>query len=144
MSDASELVVAGAFSLPHEAYVACSALHAAGIEARIADEHIVTTDWTLSNAVGGVKVMVRAENLAAARELLENTAVVSDDADADSPQMSGVEDSEQDVCPRCGSHALVAVKAGKRLSALSWFIIGAPLFPVWRRMRCSDCGHESR
>jgi hypothetical protein len=38
MSDASELVVVSSHTLPLEAHLACSALHAAGIEARVHDE----------------------------------------------------------------------------------------------------------
>lgn len=134
MSDTSELMVADAFSQPHEAHLACSALHAAGLEARVADENTVKTDWLLSNAIGGVKILVRAEDLTAAREVLESTALVSDDA---AP-------SEQDVCPHCGSRAWMSVTFGKRLCVWSWLIVGIPLFPVWRRIRCDDCGHQSR
>ena len=142
MSDTSELAVVRAFSLPLEAHLACSALHAAGLEARVADQDMVTADWLLSNAIGGVKVLVRAEDLATAREVLENIASVSDDDAVDG--MSDVEDAAQDVCPQCGGRTWVSVTHGKRLAVLSWMVISFPLFPVWRRWRCSDCGHESR
>jgi hypothetical protein len=139
MSDLSELVVARAFSLPDEAHLACSVLHAAGLDARVADEYTVKTDWLLSNAVGGVKVMVRAEDLTTARELLEQTAVLSDD-DA-SLQMLDTEDSEEDVCPRCRNRKWVPVTLGKRLAVWSWLIVGMPLYPVRRRWQCGHCGH---
>lgn len=55
MSDEPRLVVAAAFTNVHEAHLARSVLEAAGIEATIADEHLVSMTWTYSNAVGGVK-----------------------------------------------------------------------------------------
>ena len=67
MDDASQLVVVSACSQPYEAHLACSALHAAGLEAHVADEHTVAADWLMSNAIGGVKVLARAEDLIAAR-----------------------------------------------------------------------------
>ena len=142
MSHASELVVVSAFSQPHEAHLACSALHAAALEALVADENTVAADWLLSNAVGGVKVLVHAENLTTAREVLEHIASVPDDAAPH--QMLDAENSEQDVCLHCGSRALAPVTFGKRLSVFSWMIVGIPLFPVWRRRRCGDCGHKNR
>lgn len=140
MSDASELVVARAFSLAHEAHFACSVLDAAGIEARVADEHLVTAYWFLSNAVGGVKVLVRAEDLTTARELLDNQAVVSDDAAP--PEMSDTANAHEDPCPRCGNRVWVSVTHGKQLAVLSLFLMPLPL-PVWRRNRCGQCGYET-
>jgi hypothetical protein len=140
MSEASELVVVSSHSLAHEAHLARSVLHAAGIEARVHDEYFVTADWRLSNAIGGVKVVVRAEDFTTARELLENNAAVSDD---DASRMLEAEDAEQDVCPRCGGRVWVPVTSGKWLAVLSLFI-GLFLFPVWHRRECSHCGHVAR
>lgn len=76
MNAHSEVVVVRAFSAPHEAHLACSALRAAGIDATVADANIVAVNWLYSNAVGGVKVLVREEDLAAAREILDTRAAV--------------------------------------------------------------------
>jgi hypothetical protein len=142
MSDASELVVASAFLLPLEAHLAWSVLDAAGVEAQVHDEYVVRADWLLCHAVGGVKVVVRAEDLTTACELLETTAVVLDD-DA-LLQLSGAEDREQDVCPRCGSPAWGWVTFGRRAAALTWVIVGLPLYAVRRRLQCGHCGHVAR
>jgi hypothetical protein len=82
MADPHAFIVVRSFSQPYEAHLACSALEAAGIQARIADEHIVAADWLYSNAVGGVKVLVRSSDVEAARAVLETPASVVDDADA--------------------------------------------------------------
>ena len=47
----SELVVVRAFSHPHEAQLACSALQAAGIDATVADAHTVAANGLYSKAV---------------------------------------------------------------------------------------------
>lgn len=59
------------FSTPTEAQLVIARLRSAGIETNLRDELTVTTDWALSNAVGGVKIEVADEDWTAARELLE-------------------------------------------------------------------------
>jgi len=141
MSDITELVVVRSFSTPHEAHLACSVLHGAGLEANVADEHIVTADWFLSNAVGGVKVMVREDDLETARELLDNAAVVSDDADPS--QISDTENRDEDECPRCGGRTWVPVTHGKQLAVAVMYFLPL-ILPVWRRRQCRHCGYEAR
>lgn len=141
MSDASELVVVGAFSQVHEAQLACSVLRAAGLDAAVADENTVAADWLLSNAIGGVKVLVRAEDVATARDVLENPGSVAETVDSSQPV--DAEDAEEDVCPFCGSRAFVSVTSGKRINALLWMIAGIPLFPIRRHRRCADCGQRN-
>jgi hypothetical protein len=137
MTDPSELVVVGAFSHPHEAHLACSPLEAAGLDATVADAHIVAADWLVSNAVGGVKVLVRAEDSAEAHEVLESAAVV--DRDESRSGDSG-EERVARSCPRCGSESIVRVTRGRRFAIASWLIAGVPLFPVWQQQRCRTCG----
>lgn len=48
-----------------------SRLTSAGIAAAIRDEHTITLDWLMSNAIGGVKIEVPDEEVTAAREILE-------------------------------------------------------------------------
>jgi hypothetical protein len=139
MSETSELVVVRTFSHPLDAYVACSALQAAGLLVRVADDHIVAVDWLYSNAVGGVKLVVRAHDLETAHSVLGTVASLLDDAES-----GGTGSSDEDVCPNCGSRASEVMTLGKRLAVWSWLIVGVPLFPVRRRTRCKDCGHAVR
>lgn len=137
MTEPSELVVVGAFSHPHEAHLACSALAAAGLDATVADAHIVAADWLVSNAVGGVKVLVRAEDAAEAHAVLESTAVVDRD---DESRFGSGEQYVARSCPRCGSESIVRVTRGRRFAIASWLIAGVPLFPVWQQHQCRTCG----
>jgi len=138
MLDVSELVVVGAFSHPHEAHLACSALRAAGLATTIADAHIVAADWLMSNAVGGVKVLVRADDLRQAQEVLTTPAVVETgeevrfDVEAKDPAAK--------ASPRCGSHRISGVVRGRRIAVATWLLAGVPLFPVWHRDQCRRCG----
>jgi Putative prokaryotic signal transducing protein len=57
------------------ALLAKSVLDSAGIECFLADENTVRIDWLYSNAIGGVKLLVREEDAEAARELLDQTSL---------------------------------------------------------------------
>ena len=143
MTERSGLVVLRAFSQPHEAHLACSALQAAGIQATLADVHIVAANWLYSNAVGGVKVLVPVEDAAAAEALLVIPAEIDAGAVAKGGGATpGIEAAA--TCPRCGSHNVASVTPGRRLLFLSWLVVGIPLLPVMRRIKCGDCGHRFR
>jgi len=67
-----------------QAFVAKSILDSAEIDSFLADENIVRIDWFYSNLVGGSKLMVRPEDLDAAKALLdesENDANVAGDSE---------------------------------------------------------------
>jgi hypothetical protein len=64
------MVVVSAFTSVHEAHLARSVLQAAGIEATVADEHLVSMYWLYSNAIGGVKVLVPEAQAQHAKDLL--------------------------------------------------------------------------
>ena len=54
-----------------EALLAKGGLESAGIECFFDDDNIVRMDWFISNAVGGIKLLVRPDDFAAANEILE-------------------------------------------------------------------------
>jgi len=134
MKEQSELIVVRSFSQPHEAHLACSALRAAGLEATVADANIVAADWLYSNAVGGVKVLVRAEDASVAREVLDTPAAV---AEGEEPEPVNAAEA---ACPRCGGQGVVRIAHGRRIAVLSWLLTSVPLFPVWQKRRCQTCG----
>lgn len=53
-----------------EAHIAMGRLQAEGIEAWLADEHLVQTDWLYSIAVGGIKLQVDPADAARASAVL--------------------------------------------------------------------------
>ena len=104
----------------HLAHLARGRLEAHGIQAVVSDEHLVNTNWVLSNAVGGVKVQVSDGDLAQALEVLNVAA-----------------EHEGECCPECGSQSV-----SRRYS--TWSLLPSLAFqlPVFfgRRWSCADCG----
>ncbi len=120
--------VVARFSFLHEAELFRSALHAEGIDADLWDAGLITADWLYSQALGGVKVVVRARDAAAAAALL---------AKLHAPP----EPVREDECPRCGVANADWVQPGRRATFLTWLLFQVPLFPPLRRLRCRACGH---
>lgn len=52
------LVTVATFDNIPDAYIALGRVRAEGIEAYLADEHLVQTDWLYGIAVGGIKLRV--------------------------------------------------------------------------------------
>jgi len=64
-----------------EALLAKSILESAGIESFLGDQNIIRMDWFLSNALGGVKLRVREEDVEVATALLDRSrADLSEDS----------------------------------------------------------------
>lgn len=68
-----------------EALLAKSILDSAGISCFLGDQNIIRLDWFLSNALGGVKLLVKEQDAVAANELLNQH----------SPESSLAEDSDE-------------------------------------------------
>jgi rubredoxin len=120
------------FSKPEEAHLFRTRLEAAGIPAYVQDEHFIQMDWLYSNAIGGVRVQIADEDLAAAREFLA----------ADSPQPSP--EAVDVICPKCGSCHTAPDERFRRISFLSLLLISFPLLLARHRWRCTSCGHLFR
>jgi hypothetical protein len=67
-------VEAKACSWIHEALFFRSVLEAAGIESMIPNEHTIGVQPLYADLLGGVRVLVRADDLDRAKELLESAA----------------------------------------------------------------------
>ena len=90
------LVILRQFRDLPEAHLVKGGLESAGIECFFDDDNIVRMDWFISNAVGGIKLLVRPDDFAAAKEILENGIPPVFD-------VPGVGEYEQPRCPKCGS-----------------------------------------
>jgi len=66
-----------------EAFVAKSILDSARIDSFLADQNLVRMDWLYSNLIGGMKLMVRPEDLEEAKKLLDEQANEANAAQAD-------------------------------------------------------------
>jgi predicted Zn-ribbon and HTH transcriptional regulator len=126
-----------AYGNPIEAHLTRCRLEAEGIEAFVADEHIVAVQWLYSAAVGGVKVRVRARDWEQARRVLLTTARRSRSA------RFITDDLHAPRCPRCGSLE-VQKRFARRLTFASAMLFGFPLPLLRRRARCKTCGARWR
>jgi antitoxin component of RelBE/YafQ-DinJ toxin-antitoxin module len=128
------LVTIRIFTVVADALLAKTVLDSAEIECFLFDENVIRMDWFYSNAVGGVKLLVRARDAAAATELLSQK----------SPEefaVDGSADYKQPRCPKCGSLDISFGESGKRLSYVT-VALGVPL-PVKRGgWKCHSCGHS--
>lgn len=116
-----------------EALLAKGGLESAGIECFFDDDNIVRMDWFISNAVGGIKLLVKPDDFAAANEILKNGIPSEFD-------VPGVGEYEQPRCPKCSSVDVTFVVQNKIASSgvvaygLSYLIDK----DYWK---CNSCGH---
>jgi hypothetical protein len=115
------------------ALLAKSVLDSAGIDSFLQDENTIRLNWLWSNALGGIRLLVREEDAAdAARLLVQKPAEIFETTSGE---------YKQPRCPICGSTDISFGVKGRSLSYAT-VAIGVPL-PVKRHgWRCSSCGHE--
>ena len=126
-----ELVTLQSFDNFFSANIQLTRLRASGIECYLKDEYTVTIDPLLSNAIGGIKLLVRKSEEHSIRKLLREM-----NAEADSKLL----------CPQCGSHKFILVpkrSAENLLAAITTWLFSAYAVSAENVYRCTDCGYES-
>ena len=111
MSRFDRIVVIASFRDLHTAQLAKVILESDGILARLDNEFMVGAEWWLSNAVGGVKVMVMQKEAFKARQLLR-ASTESEDFKVNIIEADAAESRAS--CPHCGSHNIIQKKFSKR------------------------------
>ncbi|HUS02112.1 MAG TPA: hypothetical protein VMY77_10320 [Chitinophagaceae bacterium] len=127
----SDLVIIQTFDNFFNANIQLTRLRAAGIECYLKDEYIVTIDPFLSNAIGGIKLMVRKGEEQNVRKLLREMNAESD---------------RKLECPQCGSHKFILVPkrtTENLLTAITTWLFSAYAVSAENVYQCSDCGYES-
>ena len=126
-----DLVTVKTFDNYFLANITLTKLHAAGIECYLKDEYTVTIDPILTNAIGGIKLVVKKEDEAMVSQLLN---------DYDTEYMKAA------TCPTCGSNAFVYITkpgASNFLTAIfTWFFSSYAVAPDYV-YHCEKCGYES-
>lgn len=123
-----KLEILATFENAIDAEIVRGRLESDGIACHVLDGGIVGMNWTLSNAVGGVKLVVRAEDLENARALINDNESISN------------EDEGWGACPSCGSRKL-GLFFERRITNLTWILVGIPLLFPSKKFRCLAC-HE--
>lgn len=117
-----------------EAFVGRSLLESAGIEAWVADEHLVRMDWFYSNLVGGMRLQVDERDEATAREILEKAVPAT-------IEYGDGQAYEQPTCPKCGSvEIILGVGSGRGISLAALYVASIPLPSGTGAWHCEACG----
>jgi predicted RNA-binding Zn-ribbon protein involved in translation (DUF1610 family) len=114
------------------ANITLTKLQDAGVECYLKDEHTVTIDPILSNAIGGIKLVVKEEGAAEAVKLLQQF---------DEEYMSSVK------CPQCGENAITQInKPGitNFFTAIFTWFISSYAVATEQVYKCGMCGYESK
>lgn len=126
-----DFVTLRTFQNNFSAHLLLTKLRSAGITCFLKDEFTVTVDPVLSNAIGGIKLVVKKTEQEEAMELLR---VIDEDY------------IKSAVCPQCGKHTieLVPKNTTKNMASvfLSW-VLGSYAVSPRNVYQCSSCRYES-
>lgn len=137
MRESRALVTVAQVDTIAEAAVIQAMLESAGIRVTADGAGLIGLDWSLSQALGGVRLQVPGDRAEEALGLIDayrrGALAAGDDIEAAPPE---------ERCPRCGSATVRAVAANreKGLLVLMTALFGA-MFPTSdTHRRCDDCG----
>ena len=114
--------VIASYTKLEDAHLAVSKLEGSGVEAWLRDEATANIYLLYSNAIGGVKVEVSADDLTRAREILELPK----------------EPSGLLQCPHCGSEN-VSMRQMNLFAALALIFLSLIVPGRTRKVDCLDC-----
>jgi hypothetical protein len=132
--ESRKLVTIRSFRDLPEALLAQGCLESAGIDACLADDNMVRTDWFWSNAVGGVKLQVDSENVDEANAILEQPI-------PEGFEVPGVGEYQQPRCPKCQSLDITFQELDKPVAYMSAYL-HVPIPVHGRAWRCRSCFSE--
>jgi hypothetical protein len=135
MEQTPQMIVVATVSQPLEATPVQVKLGSFGIESQLNGEMTIAANPLLSNAVGGIHVLVSESDAERAIEILAQHHREESEAEARRARS----------CPECGNENGVLVKRPIVIAILAVITIGAfcLLYP-WPRYRCPDCRHKWR
>jgi DNA-directed RNA polymerase subunit RPC12/RpoP len=126
-----DLVTIRTFQNYFTAHILLARFRDSGIECFLKDEFLVTVDPILSNAVGGIKLVVKKEDAEEASLLLQQFD--------ESYRQSA-------VCPKCGSKTIELIPkkttANMATAILTW-LFGSYAISAKNVYHCTSCGYES-
>ena len=114
--------------------MAKSRLEYEGIPAWVADDYHINLKWTISMALGGVKVKIIESDLEDALRVLNTDCSEALD-EIDFPEIQ-----EDELCEKCRSLNLKLYNWTRKAAALT-LLTGLPLFFFRKRIKCLDCGN---
>lgn len=126
-----EFVILQSFTNYMDAHILKGRMEQEGIRCWLKDENTVTIDPILTNAVGGIKLMVPSHDYKRAYALWQDFMTQKREAYA---------------CPKCGSHNIEFVSSPRKLSnwigAIAGTFFGDLAIGVNKTWRCFECEAE--
>jgi DNA-directed RNA polymerase subunit M/transcription elongation factor TFIIS len=114
------------------ANITLTKLQDAGVECYLKDENTVTIDPILSNAIGGIKLVVKEADAADAKQLLQQF---------DEEYLKSVK------CPKCSATEITLVTkpgASNYITAIFTWLFSSYAVAAESIYQCSKCGYESK
>ncbi len=138
------------FTFPHEAHIVEGFLNSHGIETFLKDEMTVQANIAYSNAVGGVKILVKDSDYEQSIKLLKERGYITDEntpieIEKEVFQVEYSPDNKN--CPFCHSENISIKKKPNNfsffLSAFISLIFFAVISPAYKSVyKCFDCEKE--
>src|SRR2546423_7844678 len=126
-----EFVLLQTFTNYIDAHIVMGRLEEEGINCWLQDENIVTIDPILTNAVGGIKLMIRKDQLEKALQL---------------NQQFDFKNRNRISCPKCHSHNIELIHTNRKainwISAITTFLLGNFALAPEQIYHCFDCNAE--
>lgn len=125
-----ELVTVKSFDNYFTANIFLTRLQSDGIECWLKDENTVTIDPILSNAIGGIKIVVKKEQEDKVTKLL---------------RAYHIEYMLSATCPKCGSNSFSQItkpKASNYLTAIITWMFSSYAIAAEYVYQCGNCGYE--
>lgn len=126
---AEEFVTLTTYTYATEAYILVAKLEAEGIKVFLKNEHLVSTQNFLSNAVGGIDVQVGQHDLERAKVVLEKVKQEKKDSEKVPETLSKDFEKVLTYCPECESSDVYKRK-------------GSFLSFAAKEHLCADCGYK--
>lgn len=123
------------FQYSSEAIIYQGKLESMGIEVFLRDNHTIDSNPLYSNAIGGVKLYVRTEDVNKANKVLEDVNLYSIG-----------DDNKPLECEKCGSEKIDMITSVKEWKSFFYFLFlfFVFLFPynAEHKYKCQNCKHE--
>lgn len=127
------------YTYPHEAHMAKTYLESEGLNVVIQDELTAQVNNFYSNAIGGVKLLIRESDFENARQLLQKGGFIQTEAKNEVELIEIEEQTNYACCPFCESEHIGKKKHPNFISVILFFILGA-LLPIFKKTSvCFDC-----
>ena len=125
-----DLVVIRTFDNYFSANIMLTRLRDYGVQCYLKDEYTVTIDPLLSNAIGGIKLVVRKDEMDMALQVVNGFDVQYKNAV---------------LCPNCGSNDIILVpKPGVEniITAISTWLFSSYALSAENVYKCNKCGYQ--